>query len=195
MSDDRLPPLPPDAWTDAQRRAAVAIVSGPRGGLYGPFVPLMRSPELMDCAQRMGEYLRYRSALGTRLSELVILLIARAWDQQVEWAIHAPVALAAGIDAGVVTAIAEGRRPAGMSVDEALVHDFSMELNRDRAVSDETFERARTRFGEQGVVDLLGLNGYYTLLAMVMNGAQTPAPPSSGPPLVPLLPRASAIRP
>ena len=186
MSDDRLPPLPPDAWTDAQRRAVVAIVSGPRGGLYGPFVPLMRSPELMDCAQRMGEYLRYRSALGTRLSELVILLIARAWDQQVEWAIHAPVALAAGIDTGVVTAIAEGRRPAGMSVDEALVHDFSMELNRDRAVSDETFERARTRFGEQGVVDLLGLNGYYTLLAMVMNTARTAVPdtgePRGGPP-------------
>jgi len=94
MTTDRLPPLSPDALTDAQRLAADAIVNGPRGALYGPFVPLLRSPELMECAQRMGEYLRYRSALGQRLSELVILLVAREWDQQVEWAIHAPIAVA-----------------------------------------------------------------------------------------------------
>ena len=94
MTTDRLPPLSPDALTDAQRLAADAIVNGPRGALYGPFVPLLRSPELMECAQRMGEHLRYRSALGQRLSELVILLVAREWDQQVEWAIHAPIAVA-----------------------------------------------------------------------------------------------------
>ena len=195
MSADRLPPLPRDEWTDAQRRAAEAIISGPRGALYGPFVPLLRSPELMDCAQRMGEYLRYRAALGTRLSELVILLVSRAWDQQVEWAIHAPIALAAGIDPAIVDAIAGGRRPEGLSDDEAIVHDFTIEISATRAVSDATFERARARFGEQGVVDLLGLNGYYTLLAMVMNAAQTPAPASSAAPLVPLLPSASGKRP
>ena len=94
MTTDRLPPLSPDALTDAQRLAADAIANGPRGALYGPFVPLQRSPEPMGCAQRMGEYLRYRSALGHRLSELVILLVAREWDQQVEWAIHAPIAVA-----------------------------------------------------------------------------------------------------
>jgi 4-carboxymuconolactone decarboxylase len=186
MTTDRLPPLPPDAWTDAQRRVAEAIVRGPRGALYGPFVPLLRSPELMDAAQRMGEYLRYRSAIGTRLSELVILLIARRWNQQVEWAIHAPVALRVGIDAAVVDAIARDCRPAGMSDDEALVYDFTYELDTQRIVSDATFERARTRFGENGVVDLLGLNGYYTFLAMLMNGAQTGAPPSAAPPLPPL---------
>ncbi|HLX29044.1 MAG TPA: carboxymuconolactone decarboxylase family protein [Casimicrobiaceae bacterium] len=180
---DRLPPLPREAWTDAQRRAAEAITRGPRGGVYGPFVPLLRSPELTDCAHRMGEYLRYRSAIGTRLSELVILVVARYWDQQVEWAIHAPIALRAGIDRSIVDAIAHGRRPATMSEDEALVHDFSMELNLHRAVKDETFERARVRFGEHGVVDLLGLNGYYTFLAMIVNGARTPAPASAAPPL------------
>ncbi len=183
MADDRLPPLPQHAWTDAQRRAAEAIIRGPRGGLFGPFVPLLRSPELLDCVQRMGEYLRYRSAIGTRLSELVILLIARAWDQQVEWAIHAPIARAAGIDAAIVDAIAQGRRPPAMSDEEGLVYDFSMELNNDRAVCDDTFERARARFGEQGVVDLLGLCGYYTFLAMIMNGAQTAAPESDALPL------------
>lgn len=195
MPADRLPPLPRTEWTDAQRRAAEAIIGGPRGALYGPFVPLLRSPELMDCAQRMGEYLRYRSALGTRLSELVILLVSRAWDQQVEWAIHAPVALAAGIDPAIVDAIAAGRRPDGLTDDEAIVHDFTIEIGASRAVSDATFERARARFGEQGVVDLLGLNGYYTLLAMVMNAAQTPAPASSAAPLVPLLPSAPGKRP
>ena len=180
---DRLPPLSPDAWTDAQRCVAEAIVQGPRGALYGPFVPLLRSPELMDAAQRMGEYLRYRSAIGTRLSELVILLIARRWNQQVEWAIHAPVALRAGIDAAVVEAIAHDRRPAGMSDDETLVYELTCELNTRRAVSDATFERALARFGERGVVDLLGLIGYYTFLAMLMNGAQTTAPASDAPPL------------
>lgn len=180
---DRLPPLAREAMTDAQRAAADAIARGPRGGVYGPFVPLLRSPELMDCAQRMGEYLRYRSAIGTRLSELVILVVARFWDQQVEWAIHAPIALRAGIDRGIVDAIAHGRRPTTMSVDEALVHDFSVELNLRRTVDDETFERARVRFGEHGVVDLLGLNGYYTFLAMIMNGARTPASASDAPPL------------
>ena len=183
MPADRLPPLSPDAWTDAQRHAAEAIIRGPRGGLYGPFVPLLRSPELMEHAQRMGEYLRYRSAIGTRLSELVILVIARRWDQHVEWAIHAPIALRAGIAPDVVDAIAHARRPATMSDDEALVYDFTIELNADRAVTDETFERARGRFGEHGVVDLLGLNGYYTLLAMVMNAARTAPPDSDAPPL------------
>lgn len=194
MAADRLPPLPRDAWTGAQRRAAEAIISGPRGALYGPFVPLLRSPELMDCAQRMGEYLRYRSALGSRLTELVILLVSRAWDQQVEWAIHAPIALAAGIDPAIIDAIAAGRRPERMSADEAIVHDFTIEINASRAVSDATFAQARARFGEHGVVDLLGLNGYYTLLAMVMNAAQTPAPASSVAPLIPSLPPAPANR-
>src|SRR6478672_12310739 len=100
MNTDRLPPLAPDTLTEAQRRAADTIINGPRGALYGPFVPLLRSPELMGHAQRLGEYLRYRSAIGTRLSELAILVTARAWDQQVEWAIHAPIALQAGIASG-----------------------------------------------------------------------------------------------
>ena len=186
MTTDRLPPLSHDALTDAQRLAADAIVNGPRGALYGPFVPLLRSPELMECAQRMGEYLRYRSALGQRLSELVILLVAREWDQQVEWAIHAPIAVALGIDAQIVEAIAVGHRPARMSDDESLVYDFSLEIIRRRAVGDATFGRVHERLGEQALVDLLGLNGYYTFLAMVMNAAQTPAPDSAARPLPPL---------
>jgi 4-carboxymuconolactone decarboxylase len=173
---DRLPPLPHERLTDEQRRVAEAIAHGPRGAVYGPFVPLLRSPELADCAQRMGEYLRFRSAIGTRLTELAILMVARHWNQAVEWAIHAPLAEDAGIAATTIAAIATARRPAPMSDDEATIYDFCAELARDKAVTDATFARAVARFGEQGVVDLAGINGYYTMLAMVLNVACTPAP-------------------
>src|SRR5256884_5754503 len=121
---ERLPPLEPDALTEAQRRATDELVAGPRGGVIGPFVPLLRSPELMEHAQRMGEYLRYRSAIGTRLSELVILLIARFWSQQVEWSIHAPIAATAGIAADTIAAIPAGRGPMTVTDHQALVYDF-----------------------------------------------------------------------
>jgi 4-carboxymuconolactone decarboxylase len=181
--EERLGPIPLADMTPEQRAAAQAVIDGPRGALYGPFVPLLRSPELMACAQRMGEYLRYRSAIGTRLSELAILLTARQWDQQVEWAIHAPIAAQAGIAQAVIDAIAHGAAPQGMAADEQAVHDFCTELHASKRVSDATWQRALSLFGEQGVTDLLGLNGYYTLLAMVMNAAQSPPPPSSAAPL------------
>jgi 4-carboxymuconolactone decarboxylase len=180
---DRLPPIPPQDWTGAQRAAAQDIIDGPRGGLHGPFVPLLRSPELMGHVQRLGAYLRYRSAIGTRLTELAILVTARAWDQQVEWAIHAPIARRAGIPQDAIDAIARRERPQDMRADEAAVLDFCLELQRDKRVSDRVYEDALALFGEQGVVDLMGINGYYTLLAMVMNAAQTGTPPSSAMPL------------
>ncbi|MGZ5201868.1 MAG: carboxymuconolactone decarboxylase family protein [Telluria sp.] len=180
---DRLGPIPPSEMNPVQRAAAQAIIDGPRGALYGPFVPLLRSPELMEHAQRMGEYLRYRSAIGTRLSELAILVTAREWDQQVEWAIHAPIAQQVGIAADVIGAIARRERPKAMLVDEGVVYDFCMELQRAKRVSDRVYADALALFGEQGVVDLMGVNGYYTFLAMVMNAAQTAAPASSADPL------------
>jgi 4-carboxymuconolactone decarboxylase len=180
---DRLGPIAPEDWTPEQRAAAQAIIDGPRGAVYGPFVPLLRSPELMEYAQRMGEYLRYRSAIGVRLSELAILVTARQWSQEVEWAIHAPIAAQVGIPPSVIHAIAERRRPDDMLVDEAVVHDFCVELHEKKLVSDRVYADALALFGEQGVVDLMGLNGYYTFLAMVMNTARTVAPPSSAAPL------------
>ncbi len=175
---ERLGPLAAGQLNDAQRAAAQALIAGPRGALYGPFVPLLRSPELMECAQRMGAYLRYRSAIGTRLSELAILVTAREWDQQVEWAIHAPIAAASGIGADVIAALAQRQRPAALQPDEQAVYDFCIELHRQKRVSDATWANALALFGEQGVVDLSAINGYYTLLAMVMNAAQTAAPES-----------------
>ena len=173
---DRLGPIPLEDMSAAQRAAAQEIIDGPRGAVVGPFVPLLRSPELMGLAQRMGEYLRYRSAIGIRLSELAILVTARQWDQQVEWAIHAPIAEKVGIPVSVILAIAERRRPEGMLVDEAVVHDFCVELHETKAVSDGVYADALAQLGEQGVVDLMGINGYYTFLAMVMNTARTAVP-------------------
>jgi 4-carboxymuconolactone decarboxylase len=186
FASDRMPPLPPEQWTAAQRHHAQEIIDGPRGALISPFVPLLRSPELMTHAGRMGEYLRYRSAIGLRLSELAILVTARQWSQQVEWAIHAPIAEREGIAPETIAAVAEGRQPVGLPADEQLVHDFCIELHRNRGVSDPTWDAAIARFGEQGVMDLVGINGYYTLLSMVMNAARTAVPPSVSVPLPPL---------
>lgn len=177
--NDRLGPLAPAQMTAQQRAAAQVVIDGPRGALYGPFVPLLRSPELMENVQRMGEHLRYRSAIGTRLSELAILVTARAWNQQVEWAIHAPIAAQAGIPLAVIAAIAARRAPAPLQDDEAAVYRFCSELHRHQRVSDAAYGAALALFGEHGVVDLMGINGYYTLLAMVMNAAQTAAPAAS----------------
>ncbi len=180
---DRLGALAQEHWTAEQRAVAQAVIDGPRGALYGPFVPLLRSPELMAHAQAMGEYLRYRSALGTTLSELAILITARQWNQQVEWAIHAPIARRHGIAAHVVDAVSSWVRPEQMSGEEAAVYDFCIELHREKRVSDATYARALALFGEQGVIDLTAINGYYTFLAMVMNVAQTATPASPAAPL------------
>jgi len=180
---DRLPPIPQAQWTPEQKKYAQAIIDGPRGGLVSPFVPLMRSPELMDHAQRMGEYLRYRSALTLRLSELTILVTSRFWSQPVEWAIHAPIAERAGLAAATIAALQDGRQPTDLPEDEAAVYAFSTELHHNRSVSDATWAQALRLFGEQGVVDLTGINGYYALLSMVMNGARTPVPASAAAPL------------
>lgn len=182
---ERLPPVPEDEWTPEQRRYAQEIIDGPRGALISPFIPMLRSPELMGHAQRMGEYLRYRSALPLRLSELAILVTARQWAQQVEWAIHAPIAERAGVAAGTIAAIREGRHPGDLPPDEAVVFAFSTELHHNRGVSDATWADAVRLFGEQGAIDLIGINGYYTMLSMVMNAARTAVPESTAAPLPP----------
>ncbi len=176
MTADRLPPIPPAHWSAEQRACAEEIIAGPRRALIEPFIPLIRSPELCTHAQRMGEYLRYRSAIGLRLSELAILLTARHWDQQVEWSIHQPIALREGVSPAVAEAIAERREPPYERADERLVHAVAWQTLHERRVRDDTWAAAVDAFGEQGVMDLLGIVGYYTFLSFVMNGARTPAP-------------------
>jgi 4-carboxymuconolactone decarboxylase len=172
---DRLPPIAPEDWTAAQRKQAEAMIAGPRGAVLAPFVPLLRSPELAGHVQRIGEYLRFRSAIGVRLTELAILVTASEWQQAVEWAIHAPIAEREGIAPAAIAALARRERPAQLAHDEAAVYDVCVELHRERRVSDATWGRARAALGEPGLVDLIGINGYYAMLAMVMNAARTPA--------------------
>jgi 4-carboxymuconolactone decarboxylase len=175
-SNDRMPPLRPDQMTEAQKQAAAEISAGPRGSVFGPFVPLLRSPEFMSRLQKTGEYLRFNNVLGPRLGEMVILLTARRWTQQFEWSAHYPLALKAGLRAEIADAIADGRRPEDMKEDEEVVYDFCDELIRTQGVSDATYARAVSQFQEQGVIDMIGITGYYSTLAMVMNVARTPLP-------------------
>jgi 4-carboxymuconolactone decarboxylase len=175
MGPDRLPPLPTESLSPAQKAAAADLASGPRGAVFGPFVPLLRSPDLLSPLQKTGEYLRYRSAFPSRLSEFAILLVARRWNQQYEWHVHQSIAERSGVPAEHIRAVAEGRRPDGMAPDQAVVHDFLQELQSNLGVSDTTYGRA--------VIDLCGICGYYTTLAMVMNVARTALPDGVSPPL------------
>jgi 4-carboxymuconolactone decarboxylase len=166
---------------------AIAAFKSARGAdVTGPFHPLLRSPELMTRTRAMGDYLRYKSALPPRLSEFVILITAREWTQQYEWNAHYPIALKAGLKSEIANAIADGRRPPAMSDEESALYDLCQELDRSKAVSDATYARALKLFGEKGVVDALGIHGYYTLLAMVLNTARTPAGDNGSPTLKPL---------
>ena len=182
---DRLPPIAADRLTPAQREAVDAFRIARGTAISGPFYPLLRSPELMTRTRAMGDYLRFKSALPPRLSEFVILLTAREWTQQYEWNAHYPIAIKAGAKREVLDAIAEGRRPSNMTEEEAILYDFCRELHHDKAVSDATYERAIKAFGEQGVVDAIGITGYYTMLAMTLNTARTPAPETGSPVLRP----------
>ena len=175
-AEDRLPTIAPAQYNDEQKQAAAEFLTARKVPVFGPFEPLMHSPQMMSQARSMGDYLRYKSALGNTLSELAILVTAREWTQDYEWYVHHPIALKAGIKPEVADAIAEGRRPAGMSEDEEIVYDYTTELARTKQVSNKTFERAKARFGAKGVVDLTGIAGYYTLLAMQLNAARYQIP-------------------
>ena len=185
-AQDRMPSIPADRLTDAQKKAVTEFKAARNAELSGPFIPLLRSPEVMSRARAMGDYLRFNSALPPKLSEFVILLVARQWSQGYEWGVHLPIALKAGVDPAVVQAIAAGRRPERLGEDEQILYDTCMELQLSRSVSDATYARAVARFGEQGVIDTIGITGYYTMLAMVLNTSRTP--PDAGAPVLPPLP-------
>ena len=171
-ASERLPTIPPAQYTPEQQQAAADFEAARHAKVFGPFEPLMHSPDVMTLTRSMGDYLRFKSAIGTTLSELVILVVAREWSQDFEWWYHYPIALKAGIKPALADAIADGRRPEGMSQDEEIVYEFSTELHRTKRVSDATFRRVKARFGDKGVVDLTGVAGYYTFLAMQLNAAQ-----------------------
>jgi 4-carboxymuconolactone decarboxylase len=183
---ERFPQLQLESMTPEQRKVAEAIMSGPRGRLSGPFNAWLRSPELADRLQKVGEYLRFNTSLDHRLNEFAILITAREWSSQYEWFAHYPLAIKAGLNPKVAADLAEGRRPEGMQEDERIVYDFSTQLHRTRNVSDEIYQAAVAKLGEQGVVDLIAVNGYYDIVSMTLNVAGVPVPAGEKPPLPPL---------
>lgn len=189
----RLGPIPEDKMTDAQKAAVAAVMSGPRGHMGGPFSALLRSPELMNRVQKVGEYLRFQCPLDKRLGEFAAIIAARHWSQQFEWWAHYRQALEAGLKAEIGDAVAEGRRPTGMAEDEEILYDFLTEALNNKGVSDTTYARTVKKYGEQGVIDLLAVAGYYGLLALVMNVAHTPVPEGHALPLPALPVRAMPI--
>ncbi len=186
QAQDRMPPIPAENMSPDQIEAVEELRRVRGIELRGPWHPLLRSPEVLRRGRAMGDYLRYDSALPPVLSEFLILLTAREWTAHYEWHAHRSIALEAGIAPATVAAIAEGRRPDTMSAEQAILHALFTELHRNRSVSDTTYARAVDAFGERGVIDALGIIGYYTMLAMVMNTARTPVPASAEPGLAPL---------
>ena len=179
--------IPVENLTPEQRTLYDAIRSGPRaklansgaskpGPLGGPFNVWLRSLGIGDCVQRLGEEIRFRSSLPSKLNEMAIMITARFWTSQYEWFAHCKLALAAGLDPAIAQGISEGRRPAKMDADEAIIYDFSQELHEKQGVSDANYKRVLDRFGERGVFDLIAVNGFYSLVSMCLNVDRTPLP-------------------
>jgi len=182
---DRMPPIPKALWTAPQQKAATEFATMRGQEVFGPFAVMLRSPEVMLRAAAMGDYMRYHTSLPRALNELIILITARHWSQQFEWYVHQPMAAKAGLAPQIMTAVSTGRRPEGMSSDESIVYEFSTELLRLQNVSDVTYAKAVDRFGEHGVIDMIGVAGYYSFLSMMMNTARTAVPTDSNVPPLP----------
>lgn len=177
---ERLPMPPEGGMTPAQKAAAEQLIAGPRKGVYGPFLPLLQSPELLERVGRVGEYLRFGSVIDARLRELVTCAVARHVSNQFEWVMHAPLARKAGVSAATLEALRVGARPTGLPEDEALALDFAAELLARDGVSEPTSDAALARFGPQGVVELTTLIGYFVMVSWLMNVAHTRALPADG---------------
>ncbi|MFY9316758.1 MAG: carboxymuconolactone decarboxylase family protein [Burkholderiales bacterium] len=182
----RFPSLASDAMTPAQREVAAEISAGPRGEVRGPFLALIHHPELARRVQALGEQLRWKSKLPPRLLELAVLVTARRWSCQFEWFMHEKLARKAGLDERVIEAVAHAKMPQQMGREESLVHAFCLQAHTTGHLDDATFAAAKELFGLDGVLELLALNGYYSMMAMVLNSSGIPLPGGAAPPLQPL---------
>ena len=176
---ERLPLPARETMTDAQQAAADTIINGPRKAIFGPFVPLLRTPALMEHIGKTGETLRFHGTLPDAVRELVICLVARETGNQFEWQTHAPLAVKAGVPEDAVTALREGRRARGLRAGEACAIEFASELVLRNGVSDVTYAETLACFGEAGTVELTVLVGYFVMVCWVMNVARTPGPAGS----------------
>lgn len=173
---ERLPLPPENERSEAQRAAARAIINGPRKAIFGPFIPLLQKPALMERLGDLGAALRFDSGLPDRIRELIIAATARATDNQFEWQTHAPLALKAGVTQATLDAIAARRVPRGLPEDEAAALDLAAEVLRENGLSDASFAEAERLFGHDGIIELTVLVGYFVTVCWVMNVARTPGP-------------------
>ena len=183
---NRFAPLTYQTMTPPQKKMFENLLAGERRGASGPFNVLLRSPEMGDLAQQFGASMRFHSSIPSKLNELAIIITARHWSSQYEWYAHRRAARNAGLNEAIITAIATGKRPTGMDAEEETVYNFCTELLTTKQVSDKTFEATKARFGERGVVDLIGVTGYYQLVSMLLNTDKYPLPEGVAPELKPL---------
>lgn len=178
-ASERLPLPAMDTLSAEQRAAAQALIDGPRKAVYGPFVPLLRQPVLLDRVAQLGEALRFQGRLSANVRELVTCAVACHVGNQFEWVMHQPLALAAGVAAGAMEALRVGARPTGLADDEQRALDLCQELLTHHGVADATYAAALQCFGEAGVVELSTLIGYFAMVSWLMNVARTPSRPTA----------------
>ena len=179
--ETRLPAIPEASYTSEQKLAAAATVSGPRKTIDGPFAIWLRSPELENRLQQVGQYVRFDTSLPHKLNEFAILVTAVQWKSPFEWSYHYPLAIKEGMESDVLRVLSEGKRPDNMSNDEALVYDFTVQLLQQKQVSDAVYDATVRKFGERGVVDLIAVDGYYSTVSMTLNVGHYPAGATDGP--------------
>jgi 4-carboxymuconolactone decarboxylase len=172
----RMGPLPEASMSAEQRKVAAALIAGPRGRVAGPFIAMLRSPVFMDRAQSLGAYLRYDSVIEPRLSELTILLTSHYWQQNFEFTAHKPIALKAGVAQSTIDSILDGQTFDRLPKDEALLFEAVETIFWDKSFDDNLYAQLVAEFGENGVIDLLGIIGYYSMLAMILNVTRTALP-------------------
>lgn len=188
LAQDRMPPIPAEKMTEAQKKAVADYKAIRNADLAGPpWSVLLRVPDLVVPALQLRLHNQQNSALSPKLTEMAILIAARHLTNSYEWNAHHTLAVKAGLSTDVISAIGEGRRPEHMAEDEAILHDFCIELLQNKSVSDGTYARALAKFGEAGVVEAASLEGYYTFLAMVMNVARSPSPANATQKLMPFV--------
>ena len=172
----RLPELDPEKFSPEQKKVHEAILAGPRGRVVGPLKVWLKNPGLAEHAQALGAYCRFGSSLPPRLSELAICITGSFWKANYEWFAHAPLASKAGIDPAAIEAIRTGKKPSFTKADEQAIYDFVSEMVATKRVSNATFERAKKELNETGVIDLVGIVGYYSLVSVTLNAFELPLP-------------------
>lgn len=179
----RLPAIDPEKLSSEQRVVYDAIATGPRKGVRGPLAVWLHRPLLADRAQALGRYCRFDSSLPPRLSELAIMCMGRHWLAEYEWAAHKPFALEAGVTSAILNALRDGIPPQFMNRDEALVYQFMNQLHANRSIDDALYAELIDTIGQDGLVDLVGIAGYYTLISMTIKVFNVPPPDGVAPEL------------